>query len=417
MSRLKLLFFIIVTPCALFAQNPFSRKADSLYRAKQYLPAASLYSRSATLEAFKVMKASNYYNAACSYSLGANADSAIWALDLAVANGYKNVEHLKTDTDLNTLHGTEVWTKLVKNLEALPAASTSDPAKAKLITSDITLFWKAYDLVQKDTANRTNIYKKEYLDKGSDGLQDYFAYKVRSLRSFVLIHDQKPRFYAAIRKNTLAVEKQKPGIIKSFKKFKDLYPAASFPNTYFVMGAFSSGGTSTSSGLLIGLDQSAKTPEIPLDELSLWQKNNFNDLVGIPGLIAHELIHFNQKDMQSDTTLLKGVLIEGMADFIGELISGKNSNERLHIWAKGKEKSIMNDFKKEMWLNRSRNWIANSDQETADKPADLGYWVGYQICKAYYNQSPDKQKAINDLLNVKDYKAIYLQSGADQLFN
>jgi hypothetical protein len=69
-----------------------------------------------------------------------------------------------------------------------------------------------------------------------------------------------------------------------------------------------------------------------------------------------------------------------------------------------------------MYLKREYNWIANSDQETADKPADLGYWVGYQICKAYYDKSPDKRKAISNMLNIKDYKEFYAKSGAGALF-
>jgi hypothetical protein len=64
-----------------------------------------------------------------------------------------------------------------------------------------------------------------------------------------------------------------------------------------------------------------------------------------------------------------------------------------------------------MYLNRVGNWIANSSQETPDHPADLGYWVGYQICKAYFDNSPDKKAAIREMLNFKDSKAFYEKSG------
>jgi len=105
---------------------------------------------------------------------------------------------------------------------------------------------------------------------------------------------------------------------------------------------------------------------------------------------------------------------EGMADFIGELISGKTANERLHDWAVGNEQKVWAEFKKEMFLNRYSNWIANSNQETADRPSDLGYWVGYQICKAYFEQASDKEKAISDMLNIQDYKAFLITSKADE---
>jgi len=336
-------------------------------------------------------------------------------LKKAVKNGYKNGAHLVADTDLNPLHNMSEWVPLVGQIEKLKS-STNNPLKAKLISTDIKNFWKAYDLAQKDTINRLAIYKKYYVDPGTAGLQDYFAMKVGSIKYFVRTHDNKPKFYAAIRKNTSMVDMQKPKMIASFVKFKELYQAANFPDVYFVMGAFTSGGTSSDNGLLIGLDQIVRTPDIPVTELSLWQNNNFNDLSSLPNLIAHELIHFNQNGMKQDTSLLHGVMVEGMADFIGELISGSNANQRLHVWAKGKENQIWGDFEKEMYLKRSYNWIANSDKETADKPADIGYWVGYQICKAYYDKSNDKAKAVNDMLNIKDYKAFYEQSGANRLF-
>ncbi|SDE42752.1 hypothetical protein SAMN04487996_10517 [Dyadobacter soli] len=44
--------------------------------------------------------------------------------------------------------------------------------------------------------------------------------------------------------------------------------------------------------------------------------------------------------MNSDTTLLSHPIKEGMADFIGELISGKTANQRLHIWAVGNEQKV-----------------------------------------------------------------------------
>lgn len=67
-----------------------------------------------------------------------------------------------------------------------------------------------------------------------------------------------------------------------------------------------------------------------------------------------------------------------------------------------------------MFLDRYSNWIANSNQETADRPADLGYWVGYQICKFYFDEATDKRGAISEMLNIQDYKAFLVQSRTDE---
>jgi len=77
---------------------------------------------------------------------------------------------------------------------------------------------------------------------------------------------------------------------------------------------------------------------IDITELSAWEKANISSFKNLPYTVAHELIHFQQDGMASDTTLLKAAIEEGMADFIGELISGKSANESLLIYGKGKEK-------------------------------------------------------------------------------
>jgi hypothetical protein len=99
-----------------------------------------------------------------------------------------------------------------------------------------------------------------------------------------------------------------------------------------------------------------------------------------------------------------------MADMIGELISGRTANPLLFAWAKGKEKQIWARFTQDMYENRYDNWIANSKQATPDNLPDQGYWIGYQICRSYYEQSADKKQAIYDMLHIQDYKAFLLKS-------
>ncbi|KAI9463046.1 hypothetical protein F5148DRAFT_1286177 [Russula earlei] len=393
-----------------------AEKADSCYMAKDYAHAAGYYTHLSRQVDFHIIKRGGYFQAACCYAQLGNTDSAVALLYRAIGNGFKDIDHLLGDADLIPLHPLPVWDSLVTTVQKA-STCTGDPDKVRLITRDVQNFWAAYDLAKKHPAHRSAIYKKYYLDAGTDGLQDYFAYKIGSIKDFTDIHDCKPRFYAAIRKNSLAVDEQKPQMISGFIRLKELYPPTRFPDIYFVMGCFSSAGTATDNGLLIGVDQVVATPDIPIEELSLWQRNNFTRLDDLPSLVIHELVHFNQTELcDTDTTLLRSVLIEGMADFIAELATGQNPNKRLFVWAKGKEKKIWASFEKDMYFNRANNWIANSTQETVDKPADLGYWVGYQICKAYYEKSTDKRKAIYDMLHIQDYKDFYYKSGAAALF-
>ncbi|GAB3941795.1 hypothetical protein GCM10028805_05530 [Spirosoma harenae] len=389
-------------------------KADSSYNAKSFAVASTFYVKAGEAAEFPFQRKGVYYDASCCYALTGKIEQAFKYLTLSVKTyGYNNLNNISNDTDLKYLHADKRWLPLIKHIKPIQTSS-DDPLKAQLITTDIRNFWDAYAQAKKDTNRRAQIFRDVYLAKASPGLQDYYQYKIQTVSRFVKSYDKLPQFYAALRPNTLKVEEQKGQMIDSFVKFKELYPEAKFPNVYFVMGCFSSGGTATNNGLIIGLDQNARTPAIPTSELTLWQKNNFSNLKEVPNVVAHELIHFQQNNLASDTTLLRAALVEGMADFLGELISGKTANPRLAVFAKGREKQIWADFKKEMYLNKASNWIANSSQETPDKPADLGYWIGYIICKAYYEEVADKKQAVHDILHIKNYRQFLEKSRVEE---
>ena len=311
---------------------------------------------------------------------------------------FKIVLH-KKDTAMTQIVGIP---KVIKN---------RNPLKAEIHTEDVKRFWKAYDMVQKNPEKSYQLYANEYIKGGTEGWKDYFRMKVRDTTKFVDHHNERPKFYASIKETMLNIDDVKPSMYKSFQKMKELYSKSIFPDVYFVMGRFSSAGTVSNKGLLIGLNQICRTESSITDELTLWQKNNFLDYESLPHVIAHELIHYQQFNMPADSTTLRTTIVEGMADFIGEKISGKRPSERVAKWAKGKENDIRERFIKDMLLAKSNNWIANSDQETKDFPADQGYWVGYEICKAYYDQSNDKSKAIVEILEIQDYEAFLKKSG------
>ena len=379
------------------------KEADQLYLAKKYSAATSNYLKVISMSDFNSQKRTAAYNAACCLALEEKGDSAFVLLNDALKYGYSNKLHLSSDSDLTILHQDNRWEELLKKV---PASKTlnSDPEKAKIITSDVHHFWEAYDLVQQDTAHARDIYKRYYFDKASDGMQDYMGLKVASIDKFTHHIQSHPKLYTSIRENTLKVEAYKKEIQSSFKNFKAIYPEAKFPDVYFVIGAFTSGGTISNAGLLIGTNQMSDGEGVDTEELDDRTKLLMNKSKYIPNIVSHELIHFQQKHMKRDTITLGYAIKEGMADFMGELISGNTANEKIFDWAKGKEKKIWEDFKKDMYYNRSNNWIANYSTAAEDSYPDLGYWVGYEICKSYYENSKDKEQAIYDMLHIRDYK-------------
>ena len=384
-----------------------ARASHALY-ARRYAEAAGLLQQQAQAEPFQSAKASAYYNLACACALAGQPQPALQALAQAQLLGFHRAALARTDTDLTSLRATREFIRLVSRMDQAEAR-LADPANAQLVTSDIKLFWRAYDLVAKDPAHAEAIYQREYFDKGSPGLQDYFQLKIESARLFVENQRAKPEFYRSIRANTLHIATFTPQIRAGFVKLKQLYPEAHFPNVYFVIGRWTSGGTASDNGMLIGADQNCRTPDVALGELSLWGRNNFGTLDGLPALVAHEQIHYIQQQ-GNDPSLLRGAINEGMADFLAELTAGQQPNTRLQPYGLAHEKEIWADFTKEMAGKNWKNWIANSDQETADKPADLGYFVGYRICQSYYQEIADKRQAVHHILNISDYSAFLAKS-------
>ncbi len=378
--------------------------ADSLYNAKSYNLAIKYYLKLAENSDFQNKKSSAYYNASCCLSLESKKDSAIIILKKAIRNGYDDKKNLVKDTDLINLHSEKEWKKIVKNLKESNKKLNDDPRKVKFYSSDIDNFWFAYKTALRDTINRKKIFKKLYFEKASLGMKDYMGFKVSSIDKFIETTNSYPKFYATIENKTKEIEERKQDFLKSFLKLKEIYSQAKFPDVYFVIGAFTSGGTVSKNGLLIGINQYCIDKEVDQTEFNFQIKSRMSDWSNLPNVIAHELIHYQQDGLLNEKTTLCYAIKEGMADFIGELISGKNANPDLYKWAKGREKSIWTKFKNDIYLDKYDNWIANSQQSTPENFPDQGYWIGYQICKSYYENATDKKIAIDEMLNIKDYK-------------
>ena len=292
-----------------------------------------------------------------------------------------------------------------------------NPATVKFVTSDIDNFWRAYDLAAKETdkAKRIAIFQTEYLDKGSPGLKDFLRLRIRSAENLVNAIDRMPKYYTSIRPQTLQVQRLEKRMRSAFEKFKSIYPAAVFPDVYFLIGVTSSGGTTGPTGLLIGTEMYGKTTKTPMEELSAWLRVVLSTVDLVPAIVAHESCHYNQRyNTAADQRHLLGkALQEGSCDTIGELIAGRTINEHLKVYGKTHDAEIWRDFEAEMYKQNVANWFYNANT-AKDKPADLGYYVGYLITRAYYRKARDKRQAVHDILNIQDARAFYEASGVRQ---
>jgi hypothetical protein len=280
----------------------------------------------------------------------------------------------------------------------------------QLVTTDIDHFWAVYPAAQRDTAQAAQIFRAQYFADASPGLREYHARKYQDNdQKFARAILRLPRYYASVRPTTLAIAGQKPRIVAALRRLQKLYPPVRFSHIYFVIGGFA-GSTAQPPGLLIGADQTANGLGVDTAELSLVQRNRCAAVADMPYLVTHELIHNNQQP--PDGTLLSAAIREGMADFIAELVTGSlGTDARLHMYGEAHERELWLAFKREMQTPVIKNWLYNPSQETPARPCDLGYYVGYKICQAYYVSTVDKQQAVANMLAVDDFPAFLQQSG------
>jgi predicted Zn-dependent protease DUF2268 len=340
-------------------------------------------------------------------------------------------------------------------------AQSANPDSARLVTRDIPNFWRAIDRASgKDTAALIAAIREEYLSNPSPGLSDWIVNRLidqgavgqvlqakgwdraRSTRArsaptgsperagfdsvvmpavldnaaknlaWVYLH--RRAYYDAIRSNTLAVDTAraiKDSIHASFRRLSALDPDAKFTDVYFLIGRMNSGGTTAPSGLLIGTEINGRDASTPVAELSPWERAVTGQIKDLPHIVAHEMIHTLQGPRTGPRTLLASALDEGSADFLAELISGKHIINPAYTYGDAHESELWSEFKAAMDSTNMSAWMYQGDRAPPGRPADLGYWMGYKISKAYYDRASDKRAAVKDILLYTDAKAFLAASG------
>jgi hypothetical protein len=79
-----------------------------------------------------------------------------------------------------------------------------DPDAARFVTSDIPNFWRAFD--RASLTGAADLFQRDYLDAGSIGLRDFTRARIQTGRALAASVAARPRYYAAIRENTTALD-------------------------------------------------------------------------------------------------------------------------------------------------------------------------------------------------------------------
>ncbi|HEX2202713.1 MAG TPA: DUF2268 domain-containing putative Zn-dependent protease [Longimicrobium sp.] len=271
---------------------------------------------------------------------------------------------------------------------------SADPDSARLVTADVERFWAAVDRAPADSL--AAYLQREYIDPGSPGVRGFTPNRIVSADALAKAVRERRARYDSARAASLSIHAAERAVRAPFYALEHLYPDAVFPDVYFVVGRLSSGGTLSDTGLMIGAEM-------------------YRDASGLPHIVAHELIHFQQAALPflarrgTQPTLLEQSLLEGSADFVAELISGKHINAAAHAYGRANEKALWAEFRQAMGGRDYTGWLYGDPP--GERPADLGYFVGYRIVEAYYLRAADRKQAIRDILTMTDFEGFLARSG------
>jgi hypothetical protein len=273
----------------------------------------------------------------------------------------------------------------------------------RVFTSDIDHFWIAYDSTQTttDSVQQLHFIQTLYVDKGTPGLKAFMEVRDYSAPAWVHLLRKYPKFWQSIRPNTLSVKSFAPGIEASIRQFKQLYPPLTNAKMYFTVGGLRSGGTTKDSMILIGTEIATGGPETDVSEFSTkWLAGVFKNqkLDNIVPLNIHEYVHTQQRANEINYLLGK-CLQEGSADFITELVMDKPRGTDYIVYGLAHQPELKKEFVADMFSGGTLSrWLYNGGN--AKEQADLGYFMGYAICGAYYRQATNKQQAIRDIIEL-----------------
>ncbi len=264
---------------------------------------------------------------------------------------------------------------------------------------DVARFYTLYDTTNGHPS--ADQLQHDYLDVGSDGLH-HFA-KVRNITGARIAKAMadNPEIYADARHCMSVLPRVRQRVQAVLLKLGRLYPEAQFTPITIAVGR----------GKPVAISGPGEGVEIGLEALCAINYLNPNVEDRFVHVIAHEFVHTQQSPVLAKNehpTVLELALIEGSAEFVGELISGEVAYGAFKASTRGHEAKIERKFVADEDKTDLSDWFNNG---TLDKPGDLGYWVGYRIVKSYYEHGADKRAALRQILQATDPREFVAKSG------
>jgi len=296
----------------------------------------------------------------------------------------------------------------------------------EFVTKDIDNFYSMFSQLKTASSviDTLKILNKSYLDKASIGLKNYIEYEknnnkrnieqeyLKTIRSF-------PKYFQSQKPLISDIKNHLNEYDKYFQKIKEVYPQAEFQPTYFSIGFFNTQGQMVyPKTIFIGLEASIKNGSTDYSEFPenySWLVDDSTTYKDLGYLVVHENLHTLQKINPNENSILDQAIIEGAAVFLTEYICGKESligiagvDKGMIDYAEKNDQIIWKEFSTDVHNSKKfSKWFWSSDTKY---PYSMGYYMGYMICKSFYENQEDKRKAIKELIEITDPNFIFEKS-------
>jgi hypothetical protein len=291
-------------------------------------------------------------------------------------------------------------------MTAACADAPRDPAEARIVTDDVRRFVAIRSALARDSRPCAGL--ERYFDSASAGLVAYRNRYHVGPEELCITAYRTPWLYTHV-SGKLALFDSATHLLRiRFDRLRALYADARLPAVYVVVGNGSSLGTTTTDGrrptILIGAELVGSAAELE-------------------ATIAHELVHaqqdygwigkFTEGPAFLRGTLLRHAIKEGAADFLAELITGVPSPHRYNRLALSQERQMWTQFTRDMHDKSYGRWLYADRARRARGgfPNNMGYFFGYRITRAYYENATDKTRAVREILTIRDFDRFLWESG------
>ena len=278
---------------------------------------------------------------------------------------------------------------------------------AEFVFDDANNFVRAMELAAGG-ASLASTLEKEYFGKASAGLKQMLVKYPFTVDDLVKAMGRYPEDYERVAENVEMLEARLPDLRAAYRRYKEFAPDIVFPPTYFLVDRHRGIGSGSPDGQLITIE--SKTEE---------------SIGRIETLLIHELTHFQQLVAAGSDefyalfgpkkSLLGLTIREGTAEFVADRITQRMTQEDARDYVIDNEAQIWKRFQTQMMSAETSDWMWSSPADP-DQPRDIAYAFGARIVEAYYENAPDKRKALREIFAVIDYEQLLQRSGYAEKF-